>query len=185
MGEAKSGDEFIKHEFDEAIAIQQAIVTAEQRLAKIHPLPDAKTALADAAKEDAEFLRKLKALGKPWGATGVAEEVAEALQELAEETGESAAEAPSEAYEAQAVVVNMKRKQQDSAAGMLEIARSRGDEELMAAASEFGEIQKAGAQTLADSLAAFAVVIASATEPEDGKSGSSKSRSTRAQTASR
>ena len=29
MGEAKVGEEFIKHEFDEAIAIQQCIVDAE------------------------------------------------------------------------------------------------------------------------------------------------------------
>jgi hypothetical protein len=29
MGEAKVGDEFITHEFDEAIAIQQCIVDAE------------------------------------------------------------------------------------------------------------------------------------------------------------
>ena len=33
MGEAKTGEAFIKHEFDEAIAIQRCIVDAEHSLA--------------------------------------------------------------------------------------------------------------------------------------------------------
>ena len=37
MGEAKVGEEFIKHEFDEAIAIQRAIVEAEKTLSTAHP----------------------------------------------------------------------------------------------------------------------------------------------------
>ena len=32
MGEAKTGEAFVKHEFDEAIAIQQVIVDAETKL---------------------------------------------------------------------------------------------------------------------------------------------------------
>ena len=43
-----------------------------------------------------------------------------------DETAQSAAEAPSESYEAHAVLINLKRKQQDSAAAMLKIARERG-----------------------------------------------------------
>ena len=37
MGEAKVGEAFIKHEFDEAIAIQQCIVDAETTLATSPP----------------------------------------------------------------------------------------------------------------------------------------------------
>ena len=39
---AKTGEEFIKHEFDEAIAIQQSIVDAEAALAETHPVGSAK-----------------------------------------------------------------------------------------------------------------------------------------------
>ena len=42
MGEAKVGEAFITHEFDESIAIHRAIVEAEEQLSKSHPAPDAK-----------------------------------------------------------------------------------------------------------------------------------------------
>lgn len=77
-----------------------------------------------------------------------------------EETAGSAGEAPSEAYEAQAVLINLKRKQQDSAAAVVKIARELGDTELRDAALAMGKATKASAQTLADDLAAFAVEIA-------------------------
>ena len=162
MGEAKTGEAFITHEFDEAIAIQQSIVTAEESLRTDHPRAEAKQIISAALKEDQRFLKELKRLGKKHGATGVVEGVAEALKSLQEETTESAAEAESEAYEAHAVLVNLKRKQQDSGAAMLKIARATKDTELAAAATEFTKATKASAQELADDLAEFAVVIATA-----------------------
>ena len=42
MGEAKVGEEFITHEFDEAIAVQQSIVDAETTLSTKHPFSSAK-----------------------------------------------------------------------------------------------------------------------------------------------
>ena len=56
--------------------------------------------------------------------------------------------------------LNLKRKQQDSAAAMLKIAREMDDTELRDAAAEFGKVTKASAQALADELATFAVQIA-------------------------
>ena len=162
MGEAKTGKEFITHEFDEAIAIQQSIVTAEQSLSKEHPRSEAKAIISAALKDDQRFLKELQRLGKKHGATGVVEGVAEALKTLQEETTESAAEAESEAYEAHAVLVNLKRKQQDSGAAMLKIARATKDTELATAATEFSKATKASAQELADDLATFAVSIATA-----------------------
>ena len=77
-----------------------------------------------------------------------------------DETAQSAAEAPSESYEAHAVLINLKRKQQDSAAAMIKIAREQKDTDLRDAATEFGKATKASAQELADDLALFAVEIA-------------------------
>ena len=169
MGEAKTGKAFITHEFDEAIAIQQSIVTAEQSLIKEHPRSEAKAIISAALKEDQRFLKELRRLGKKHGATGVVEGVAEALKTLQEETTESAAEAESEAYEAHAVLVNLKRKQQDSGAAMLKIARATKDKELVTAATEFSKATKSSAQELADDLAAFAVAIATADGPSGGR----------------
>jgi hypothetical protein len=168
VGEAKTGEEFITHEFDEAIAIQQSILSAEQALSKDHPRAEAKVIIAAALKEDQRFLKELQRLGKKHGATGVVEGVAEGLKKLQQETTESASEAESEAYEAHAVLVNLKRKQQDSGAAMLKIARATDDTELAIAATEFTRVTKASAQELADDLAEFAVAIATA----DGASAS-------------
>lgn len=181
MAEAKVGREFITHEFDEAIAIQRAVVAAEEALARVHPMADTKTALKTTAREDMAFLRNLEKLGKPYGATGKVEDVAKSMKELAEETTSHAAEAPSEAYEAHAVIVSLKRKQQDSGAAMLKIARAQRNTELRDAASEFFRAQRAGAQALADSLATLAVVIAGAGSSGNGTAAaSSRSRTTAA-----
>jgi hypothetical protein len=164
MGEAKVGEEFIKHEFDEAIAIQRAIVDAETKLSTAHPVAASKSAIKASLKEDESFLRKLQTLGKAHDATGEVEDVAGGLKELMEETLSTATEegADSGFYEAHAVLVNLKRKQMDSAGGMLEIARATKDTELRDAAKDFQAAQKFSAQVLADELASYAVKIATA-----------------------
>ena len=68
----------------------------------------------------------------------------------------------SDFYEAHAVLLNLKRKQMDSAGGMLEIARATKDDELRKAATEFQRAQKATSQALADELATYAAKIATA-----------------------
>ncbi|MDP9482048.1 MAG: hypothetical protein M3P84_02370, partial [Chloroflexota bacterium] len=162
MGEAKVGEEFIKHEFDEAIAIQQAIVDAETKLSTAHPVAAAKTAIKASLKDDRAFLTQLQDLGRQHDATGEVEDVAGGLKDLMEETLATATEegADSDFYEAHAVLVNLKRKQMDSAGGMLEIARAARDTELRDAAIEFQRAQKSSAQALADELASYAVKIA-------------------------
>lgn len=172
MSEAKTGKEFITHELDEAIAVQRAIVQAEESLSRDHPSAPAKRLLKDTLKADQRFLRRLEALGRPRGATGKAEEVAAALEQLMTETSEKATEAESEAYEAHAVLLNLKRKQQDSGSAMLKIARATKDVEMRDAAREFSTATKASAQELAKELASFAVTIATA----DGNGRSSSTR---------
>jgi len=162
MGEPKVGDEFIKHEFDEAIAIHGGIVEAETTLSKRHPSAEARESIKALLKEDQAFLKQLRALGKPYGATGEVEDVAGSMLELMTTTLQSVGEAESEAYEAHAVLLSMKRKQQDSGAAMIKIARARKDVQLRDAATEFERGQREGAKALADSLAAFAVQIAQA-----------------------
>ena len=164
MGEAKTGEEFIKHEFDEAIAIQQSIVEAEKSLSTAHPVPAAKKALKASLKEDENFLTELRTLGRKHGATGQVEDVAGGLKGLMEETLSSATEegADSDFYEAHAVLLNLKRKQMDSAGGMLEIARATKDADLRKAATEFQKAQKSTSESLADELASYAVKIATA-----------------------
>lgn len=164
MGEAKVGEEFITHEYDEAIAVQQCIVDAETMLAKSHPQSSAKTAIKAALTEDKTFLTQLKSLGRPHGATGKVEDVAEGLKSLMEDTLETATTegADSDYYEAHAVLLNIKRKQMDSAGGMLEIARATRDSALRTAATAFAKAQKASCQVLADELATYAAKIATA-----------------------
>jgi hypothetical protein len=164
MGEAKVGEEFITHEFDEAIAIQRSIVTAEKTLSKKHPMATAKRTVLDALKEDQDFLTQLETLGKAHGATGELEDVAESMTELMTTTLEGATSdnADSEFYEAHAVLVSLKRKQMDSAGGMLAIARDQNDDELRKAALAMQRAQKASSNQLADELAVYAVSIAAA-----------------------
>jgi hypothetical protein len=165
MAEAKVGQEFIKHELDEAIAVQQVIVDAEQKLGDAHPDQDSKRAIKTALKEDEKLLKELQTLGREHGATGKKEEVAAGLEKLMQETAQHATEAESEAYEAHAVLVNLKRKQQDSGSAMLKIAREMKDDRMKSAANEFQTSQKKSAQDLADQLAAFAVKIAKQDQP--------------------
>ena len=167
MGEAKVGEEFITHEYDEAIAVQQCIVEAETTLSTKHPVSSAKAAIKTALGEDKAFLTQLKALGKPHGATGKVEDVAGGLKELMEEVLETATTegADSDYYEAHAVLLNIKRKQMDSAGGMLEIARATDDTDLKTAATAFAKAQKASCQNLAAELASYAARIATAKVP--------------------
>jgi len=157
-----SGTEFIKHEFDEAIAIQQAIIDSGKTLSTAHPVAGVKRQLKADLRTDERHLAKLQQFGKPFGASGKREEVAKALGELAGETASKAGSEQSEAYEAHAVLLNLKRKQQDSADALVKIARDRKDTELRDAASQMKKEIKASADGLAKSLADFAVRIAAA-----------------------
>jgi hypothetical protein len=179
MSEAKTGKEFIKHEFDEAISIQQTIVEAERQLSRSHPEADAKQAIKSSLREDERFLKELQTLGKEHGATGKAEEVAGSLQQLMQETAGKASEAQSEAYEATAVLLNLKRKQQDSASAMLKIARGMKDTKMRDAAAKFHKATKTSAEELAGQLAAMAVKIASTGQPGAGN-GRMRASSSRA-----
>src|SRR3712207_4724679 len=76
MAEAKMGEQFVTHELDEAIAIQRAIVDAEEKLGKDHPRPQAQQLIKSNLESDRKFLQQLEKLGKTKGATGKAEEVA-------------------------------------------------------------------------------------------------------------
>jgi di/tripeptidase len=157
-----AGTEFIKHEFDEAIAIQRSIIESGERLSTAHPVAEVKAQLKKALQTDKDHLKQLEKFGKPFGAMGKAEEVAEALSKLADETSQKAATEESEAYEAHAVLLNLKRKQQDSADAVVKIARDRKETDLRDAATEMKKQIKASADELAKSLADFAVRIAQA-----------------------
>ena len=93
-------------------------------LFRSHPYPEAKRLITATMREDERGLRELERLGKPYGASGEVEEVAAGLQALMQETAQHAQEAESEAYEAHAVLLNLKRKQQDSASAMLKMEHS-------------------------------------------------------------
>jgi hypothetical protein len=157
-----AGTEFIKHEFDEAIAIQQSIVEAGSALSASHPVASVKRQLKSDLKVDRQHLTKLQELGKPFGAAGKQEEVAKSLGDLASETSRKAGTEESEAYEAHAVLLNLKRKQQDSADAMIKIARDRKETAVRDAATRMKKEIKSSADDLAKSLADFAVRIASA-----------------------
>jgi len=157
-----SGTDFIKHEFDEAIAIQQSIIASGKALSTSHPVAAVKRQLTADLKVDQRHLEQLQKFGKPYGATGKREEVAEALGSLADETSQKAGEEESEAYEAHAVLLNLKRKQQDSADAVIKIARDRKESDLRDAAMTMKKEIKASADALGTSLADFAVRIASA-----------------------
>jgi hypothetical protein len=160
MAEAKVGHDFIKHEFDEAIAIQHSIVEAQRRLSESHPLPTAKREIKSQIRESERQLKELEKYGKEFGASGEVEDVAGAMKQLSEKTLQSAGEAKSEAYEAHAVLLSMIRKQQDSAGSVLKIARATKHDKLRTAAQQMQRKNKQAAETLAKSLSEFAVVIA-------------------------
>jgi hypothetical protein len=160
MAEAKYGEEFVNHELDEAIAVQQTIVDAERELSSRHPFAAGRDSIKACRKDDQAFLKQLQQLGKPYGATGKEEDAMAAKKELMNETGGSTGKAESEAYEAHAVLLTLKRKQQDSAGAMLKIARAVKAPEMRDAAQAFGRAQQQGSKLLATSLADFAVKIA-------------------------
>ena len=160
MGEAKVGQEFITHELDEAIAIQRCIVEAEEQLSEVHPYEEAKTALKTGLKEDKAFLQQLEKLGREHGATGKVEDVAGGLKQLMEESAQKATEAESEAYEAHAVLLNLKRKQQDGAMAMVKLGRAQKDTAMRDAATAFEKGTRQSAKELSGLLADFAVQIA-------------------------
>lgn len=157
-----AGKEFITHEFDEAIAIQQSIVDAGTKLSRSHPVAAVKRQLKADLKVDERHLVELKKFGKSFGAVGKREEVAAALGSLAAETSRKAGDEESEAYEAHAVLLNLKRKQQDSADAVIKIARDRKENDLRDAAMKMKKETKASADELGKSLADFAVRIAAA-----------------------
>ena len=164
MSEAKVGREFVTHEFDEAIAIQRSIVEAGDALSTTHPMPSAKRALKASAAEDRRFLRQLETMGKAYDATGKAEGVAAALGELMTETlGGAGKDAPdSEVYEAHAVLLALKRKQMDGAAGMRRIATAVKDPSMRTACIAFEKAQRSSSVALSRELAAFARKITTA-----------------------
>jgi hypothetical protein len=164
MGEDKTGKAFITHEFDEAIAIQQAIVDGARSLEKDHDRAKSRRLIETAREVDSQHLTTLRRFGRKHDATGKVEGVAAALRSLMEETAASAADAPSEAYEAQAVLVTLKRKQQDSADAFVTIARELDDSALRDAAVEFGRSMKSSADELARDLAMFATELATTRE---------------------
>jgi hypothetical protein len=156
-----TGQAFIRHEFDEAIAVQQAIVHGAGELAQVHPLADGQKQLRTVARESERWLQRLQKRGQEFGATGKKEEVAGAIDELATTTMEHARTGtPSEVYEAQAVVLNAIRKQQDSAGSIVKIARSLKDREMASEAREMQKACKSAADELAKNLTELAVVIA-------------------------
>ena len=157
-----SGTAFIKHEFDEAIAIQQSIVESGNALSTSHPVAAVKRQISSDLKTDRQHLTKLQQLGKPYGAAGKREDVAKSLGELASETAQKAGSDESDAYEAHAVLLSLKRKQQDSADAMIKIARDRKQTDLRDAATKMKKEIKSSADDLAKSLADFAVRIAAA-----------------------
>ena len=164
MSGAIYGEAFITHEYDEAIAIQRALVKAAEALAGDHPHAASRQTIQASLADDRAFLRQLERLGKRRGATGKAEDVAESMQTLMEKTASKASDAESEAYEAHAVLLSLKRKQQDSGAAMLKIARAHKDTEARDVALEFSRQIKVSAKALGDALADFAVVIAGRTK---------------------
>jgi hypothetical protein len=60
----------------------------------------------------------------------------------------------------QAVLLTLKRKQQDASGALVEIAKAMGDDELKQAAVEMGRSMKSSADELAGSLSKLAVSIA-------------------------
>jgi uncharacterized linocin/CFP29 family protein len=154
------GRKFITHEFDEAIAIQRAIIDSERGLRDTHPLGKVRRRLKADLKMDRRHLDQLETFGRVFDATGKREEVAEALASLADATVRRAGDAASEAYEAHAVLLALKRKQQDSAEALIKIARELGDRDLKMAVTAMKPEIKRSADTLSKHLASFALEIA-------------------------
>lgn len=157
-----SGQEFIKHEMNEAISFQQAIVEAETKLGANHPDPESKKLIGKLRKDDEKQLDRLMKAGKPMGATGKQEEVVEAMSKLMKQTAAKAGTEKSEAYEAQAVLVTLKRKQQDAGTAMIKLGQKMKNAGLKELGTDLHRASKASAEELGKNLAGLAVEIASA-----------------------
>ena len=159
------GKEFVKHEFDEGISIQEVIVAAAEKLAPLHPLPEAQQLLARMSKADQQQLETLKALGEPYVAKGKLEDVSKGLADLMKDMTHKATlkkSEPSDAYEAHAVLLTLKRKQQDSAAAIQRIGAEIGERQLADAAGKMAQAAEQDSKALAASLATLAVQLATA-----------------------
>ena len=146
MGEPKTGEEFITHEYDEAIAVQQCIVDAETTLSTKHPVRSSQDRdQGRASREDKDFLATAQGARQAPRRDGQDRGRRRGPDEPHDETLETATSegADSDFYEAHAVLLNIKRKQMDSAGGMLEIARATKDTELRTASTAFAKAQKA------------------------------------------
>ncbi len=163
-----AGREFIKHEFDEATAIQQCIVESGRELSAAHPVPAARTALQELQPIAEQHLETLQSFGATFGARGKKEEVVRGMEGLMKKVLASAKEKgkeeESEAYEAHAVLLSLFRKQQDSAPAIKKIATELGDRKLAAAAGTMKRELDAATKRLNELLGDFAVRIAS--QPE-------------------
>jgi hypothetical protein len=159
-----AGSAFITHEYDEGIAIQQAIVAAAEALGAAHPVPAARDAIREQLAVDQRQLEDLRLLGAPHGAEGKQEDVARGMDTLMRKTLEKATDKEpeeSDVYEAHAVLLSLKRKQLDSAGGMIATATDRGDTRAAATHRKHQRELTAATRALAETLAAFAVRIAS------------------------
>lgn len=160
MAEQRQGQSFVKHEFEEAITIQQAIVEGERELSQSAGLPEAQEQIKAALPKDEECLKRLQQFGQQFGVDGAKDPISSAMEQLMQESGQSASKGPeSEKYEAQAVLLTLKRKQTDAAGAIAEIAKQMGNPELKAAAIEIQKAMKSSADDLASSLAKLAVTI--------------------------
>jgi hypothetical protein len=158
-----AGKEFIKHEFDEAISIQKTLVESARELSQAHPVPAARTALQEMLPEGEAHLEALQSFGALFGARGKKEVVVRGMAGLMEKTLANAKEhkeEESEAYEAHAVLLSLKRKQQDSSVSLIRIAEELGDRKLATAARKMQRELSASSKKLNDLLADFAVRIA-------------------------
>jgi phosphoglycolate phosphatase-like HAD superfamily hydrolase len=163
-----SGKDFIKHEFDEAIAIQQCIVESGKELSQVHPVPAARTALKELQPIAEQHLETLQSFGANFGAKGKKEDVVKGMEGLMNKVLTSAKEKgkeeESEVYEAHAVLLSLFRKQQDSAPAVKKIATELGDRKLVIAANKMKRELDAATKQLNELLGDFAVRIA--TQPE-------------------
>jgi hypothetical protein len=159
-----AGTAFIKHEFDEAISIQRAAIEAARALSESHPVPEARSALKEMLPIGEQHLQTLESFGALFDAKGKQEDVARGMGSLMQKTLSKAQEGgaeESEAYEAHAVLLSLKRKQQDSAGSMIRLAEELGDRKMAAAARKMQRELNAATNRLNDLLADFAVRIAS------------------------
>ena len=159
-----AGKPFIKHEFDEAIEIQKNIVEAGQELAKVHPVPAARTALKEMGPIAEQHLETLQSFGALFNAKGKKEDVVKGMENLMNKVltkaKEKGKEEESEAYEAHAVLLSLHRKQQDSAPAVVKIAEELGDKRMATAGRKMKRELDAATKELSELLADFAVRIA-------------------------